>query len=170
MEYNEIKENIVKLEMIMQEVKEGLEQLNPESETQPENAYPDVLLNLKHDLIEIWDKQDTNRRVSLKRVYDRIGHDEFVQKYNNNDFILIDKNTKEIHEDNENNAEKTISNLYERITAITGSNTDFTGLTYTNTQIEGEVSGNGHKAVVKSIMVGGYHIQKLHIRFFVKEL
>ena len=172
MEYNEIKENITKLETIVQEVKEGIDQLQTKTiDVEPEKIiYPEILLQLSNGLIEILDQYNNRKRLVLKRILDKLGYDEFIKQHSNSDYLLCTKTIKEIHADSETYVNNTIANGYDRITSIVGVNPDFTELSLVNNQLDGIVSGNGHKASVKSTIAGGYGVQDLHIRFFVKEL
>lgn len=166
----DINEKFAKVEELIQEVKEELAQLQITSIEPEEPIYPDVLLNWAKEVTDVLDRHNNKRRLILKRAYDKLGYDDFMKQYSNSDYLLTTKTTKEIHTDSEMYIESTLSNGYERITSIVGHCADFTGLSYGNSQLDGIVEGNGRKASVKSSLAGGYGIQDLHVRIFVKEL
>lgn len=170
MDYDNINEKFTKVEEIIQEVKEELAQLQTASIEPEEIIYPDILLNWAKEVIEVLDRHNNKRRLILKRTLDKLGYDEFMKQFPNSDYLLTTKTTKEIHADSEMYINNALSNRYTDITSIVGPYGDFTGLSYANSQLDGIVSGNGRKASVKSSLAGGYGIQDLHVRIFVKEV
>lgn len=177
MTYNELQSNITKAENLikttqdrLEDLKAELDNLIPEADQMSHILIIEPLKALYDGLINTWDKQDLYRRNIFKRHYSKMKHDDFVNKYGIQAEQLLNKSPKEIHADNIINGDNMIQSLYDRITSITGSNTDFKGLRYSNNTITGIVAGDSGKARIKSSLVGGYNVQKLHIRFFIKSI
>ena len=87
---------------------------------------------------------------------------------------LWDKTDEQIHESNVKSARNLILDLLNRVTKITGPVRDWSGLHLDmgnkGAVLNGVVIGEDGTARVESIIAGGYHIQKEHIRTLVKEI
>lgn len=134
---------------------------------------PESMKKMQTELIEVWDRFDIARRDQMKRDRYEMPRQDFCKKYSvtdRTDFIY--KTDEQIHRSNENDARVMIIDLYNRVKAITGEVTDWSGIRYSagnnfNAVLNGIVIGKEGRARVESILAGGYNIQRLHIRVLV---
>lgn len=100
----------------------------------------------------------------------------FERKYGSLNYArsIWDYSDEEIHKRNQRDGENLILDLLKRVTKITGPVTDWSELELARGNhglvINGYVSGEDGKAKVESIVAGGYHIQRAHIRTLVHEV
>lgn len=133
---------------------------------------PDVLKGLQTELVERWDRWDTERRDRIKADYYSMGWKEFSRHYTHADAELKGKSDEQIHESNLQAAENLIIDLIYRVRKITGEITDWSNIRATAgtggfTVLNGLVIGKEGRASIESITAGGYNIQRLHIRVLV---
>lgn len=138
------------------------------------NDIPDNMKKLQSDLVEIWDEYDKQRRQFMTSEYSRLGYKEFYKKYTHSDSEFRFKSDEEIHKANIKDAKDLILDLIYRVKDITGEITSWKGIraeqgTHGFTVLNGCVEGKQGRAVIESILAGGYNIQRLHIRVLVKE-
>ena len=136
---------------------------------------PEVLKELQTELVDRWDKWDTERRNKIKADYYELDYKEFSRSYNHADKIFRLKSDEQIHNDNVKSAESLIIDLIYRVRNITGEITDWSDVRATNgtggfTVLNGTVIGKEGVACVESITAGGYNIQRLHIRVLVHSI
>jgi hypothetical protein len=133
---------------------------------------PEVLKGLQAELVDRWDKWDTERRDKIKADYYELDYKEFSRSYNHADKMFRLKSDEQIHNDNVKSAESLIIDLIYRVRSITGEITDWSNVrasagTGGFTVLNGCVVGKEGRACVESILAGGYNIQRLHIRVLV---
>lgn len=149
-----------------------------------------VLDDYKEVLITEWDKEDIKRQEEMKATkkemlekvrsegrltirYDSDEAKEFERMYGMriwDEFLLMTKD--EMHRANTRQAEKLIKNLLVRVEKITGE-VKKCGLYLTQGNgweglvLAGYCKGDKGVAEVKTIVAGGYNIQRLHVRTLV---
>ena len=133
---------------------------------------PEVLKDLQDELVERWDRWDTERRDRIRADYYSMGWKEFSRHYTHADAEFKGKSDEQIHESNLQAAENLIIDLIYRVRKITGEITDWSDVrasagTGGFTVLNGLVIGKEGRARVESITAGGYNIQRLHIRVLV---
>ena len=133
---------------------------------------PEAMKTLEAELIERWNKNDTDRRAWLREQRKELGYDEFIKKHHYSGWEFTMVTDEQINKQNTKDARLFILDLLNRVKDITGEVTDWSGitLTYGNTfpVLNGFVKGKEGNAEVESILAGGYNIQRLHIRTLVK--
>ena len=135
---------------------------------------PEILLNYEGILIEAFDQDDARRQQVLKSKYDELGYSKFFRQYSGSDYDLIHMTAKEIHKANTRTAKALVRNLWTRVkdicTDVTSVNLHLqNGNEWEGICINGRVEGSTGTATVRSILAGGYNIQKLHIRTLVQK-
>lgn len=134
---------------------------------------PESMKNMQTELVDVWDRFDIARRNQMKMDRNEMPWKEYCKKYSvtdRTDFIY--KTDEQIHRSNENDARVMVIDLYNRVKAITGEVTDWSGIRYSagnnfTAVLNGIVIGKEGRARVESIVAGGYNIQRLHIRVLV---
>lgn len=151
--------------------------LQLKNETKNENIFlrdiPKFLIKMQNELVGEWDKWDTEKQNQIKLDYKSLGYIECGKKYNRLELELIHKSKDEIHKDNVKISKSLILDFYNRVKHITGDIIDWNGIyceqgTRGVTVLNGFVKGEKNVAEVKSIIAGGYNVQRLHIRVLVK--
>lgn len=131
---------------------------------------PESMKTMKEELVNRWDEYDLERKERLITAYNELGWDKFIKKYSYSAYQMIHTTKSEIHEENMKSADSLIIDLYNRVHAITGEVTDWTGICYKDGSLNGIVYGKLGKVKVDSIYAGGYNIQRFHVRVLVKEI
>lgn len=167
--HKEIEENSKKIEEYKQQMVGAMEKEKSLEEL------PETLKEMQKQLVVIWDEFDKKERQRLQDEYNEIGYREFMKKHTYSDYEMRYKTNDEIHKSNLREAEALILNLVERVQHITGEITSWSGITATaGTRgcpvLNGYVEGKQGRAIVESILAGGYNIQRLHVRVLVKEM
>ena len=150
------------------------EQLKGEREKEATfiNEVPQTMKTLEQELVTEWDRSDEARRSWLKAQYKELGYNEFIKKHKYSGYGFMQTTAEETHKTNVKDARLFIIDLLNRVKDITGEVTDWSyiTLTYGNTfpVLNGYVEGKEGRAVVESILAGGYNIQRLHIRTLVR--
>lgn len=131
---------------------------------------PESMKTMKEELVNRWDEYDFERKEILTTAYNKLGYNKFMKDHSYSDYKMINTCKREIHEENEKSADFLIIDLYNRVHAITGDVTDWSGICYKDGSLNGFVYGKLGKVKVDSICAGGYNIQRLHVRVLVKEI
>lgn len=163
---------------------------------------PDCMREFLDSIIESWDLWDKMRKESVKTArndYYALSDEyrkavrehgnksdeareinkemrEIEERYSRFEWIdLPYLNEEQIHERNVKAGKSLVLDLYDRVSAITGTFEDANNLKVTRGNegyavINGFVTGNGRTAKVQSIGAGGYNIQRFHIRTLVHEV
>lgn len=178
-EINILNRDIERLQQEIEENTKKVEQykLQMAGEMEKEALLKEIPENMKQmqiDLVERWDRWDKERRAFLEEEHKKLGYREFFQKYTGADYELSMATDKEIHNANMRDARALILDLIYRVKDITGEITSWKGIraeqgTHGFTVLNGCVEGKQGRAVIESILAGGYNIQRLHIRVLVKE-
>ena len=140
------------------------------------NEIPDSMKRMQAELVKEWDAYDIERRERIKKDRSEMEYKAYCKKYTVTDRMdFIYKTDEQIHRDNERDAKVLVLNLYNRVKAITGEVTDWSGIhteygTYFSAVLNGIVIGKEGTARVESILAGGYNIQRLHVRVLVHEI
>ena len=134
---------------------------------------PENMKRMQEDLVKGWDAYDKQRRDNLKALYREQGYREFMEHHTRADYEFKDLTDQQIHDTNLRDAESIILNLINRVKAITGEITNWSGIhatagTWGFTVLNGVVEGKEGRCEVESIGAGGYNIQRFHIRVLVK--
>ena len=144
-----------------------------------------VLEELKNKLIESWNKSDEELHEAYVKFCEEHKDEKFdyaretmsasryfVVRHATNqheEYAIYYGLTKFVREENEKQAEKFVKRLQERIEGVVGEIKEITP--YSTENGNGwNVTGDKAKAIVLSIMAGGYNIQRLHIRNIIKKV
>lgn len=139
------------------------------------NEVPEAMKELEKALVEKWNEWDFARRERLQEKYNELGYAAFINEFSGADYFFKSMTDEEITKNNEKEARREILDLLNRVKEVTGEVTNWRGihLTAGNDNIpvlNGMVEGKEGRAMVESIIAGGYNIQRLHIRTLVKEM
>jgi len=134
------------------------------------NEMPEIFAQLKTDLANEWTQYDISQREYMKEQKHKLAWSEFRKMYKYSIEYMLDRTDEQFLSVNLRTAESFIIDLYNRVKAVTGSVTDWSGISYRGKALNGYVAGEEGKAVVETILAGGYNIQKLHMRVLVKSL
>ena len=176
-----------------QKLKAQLEKVN--SDEARLEAFPQVMLDFRDNVAEMWDLWDKMRRASVKEAHEEDAR--LTQAYNNRE-ITYDQRREayeelrenytpwewselpwmsddQIHEKNLKEANILTLNFGTRVEDIVETIEDATDLRVSRDNqgyaiINGTVKGNGKVARVQSVGAGGWNIQRFHIRVLVHEL
>ncbi len=129
---------------------------------------PESMKCMQDELVAKWDEWDISKRNVIRKDRSEMNYKEFFRKYNGYESTqLINMSDEEIHEANMKDAKYFIIDLYNRVKAITGEVTDWSGVHAVGTALNGYIIGKEGRAEVESILAGGYNIQRLHVRVLV---
>ena len=176
-----LEEDLKRLPKEIEEIKATIEkyqaQLTGEIEKESilTKELPEVFTTLRSELVTEWDRFDKDLQDNLRSEYKEIGYKDFIKKYTYSRYEFMSKTEDEIHKANERDAKALILDLYNRVKAITGEVTDWSGIRAEMgnggfTVLTGIVIGKTGRARVETILAGGYNIQRLHIRTLVHEI
>lgn len=144
-----------------------------------------VLEELKNKLVESWNKSDAELHEAYVKFceehkdkkFDYCGVMMSASKYfitrhaanQHEEYAVYYGLTKTAREENEKQAEKFVKRLQKRIEGVVGEIKEITP--YSTENGNGwNVTGDKARAIVLSIMAGGYNIQRLHIRNIIKKV
>lgn len=129
---------------------------------------PDSMKSMQDELVAKWDEWDISKRDLIRKDRETMNYKELCRKYNAYELTQLRyKSDEEIHEANMKDAKYFIIDLYNRVKAITGEVTDWSGVHAVGTALNGFIIGKEGRAEVESILAGGYNIQRLHVRVLV---
>lgn len=129
---------------------------------------PESMKALQNELVAKWNEWDFERRERIRKAYSEMDYKEYCRIYSVFERQVFKyKTDEEINRANENDAKWFIIDLYNRVKAITGEITDWSGIHLAGTALNGYVIGKEGRAEVESILAGGYNIQRLHVRVLV---
>lgn len=129
---------------------------------------PESMKAMQDELVAKWDEWDIARRDTIRKDRNEMEYKAWCRKYNQYEMsILRYKSDEDIHESNMKEAKYFIIDLYNRVKAITGEVTDWSGVHAVGTALNGFIIGKEGRAEVESILAGGYNIQRLHVRVLV---
>ena len=176
-----IKNNTRKLD----EKKKSLENLlaKIEKENERDKTIPPQLVEFMGKLASEWDIDDEQEAIRVRELSYKMSDEchsivekrAFMKKYELSescfDYYLY--HGKEYwHRSNMKDAKMMVIDLMNRVKAKCGNIQSFDNLYLQSANrgvcLNGFVTGDKGKAVVESIMAGGYNIQRLHIRVLVK--
>ena len=163
---NYLDDDVANLEAMLEEAENTQEFFKKE--------IPHALQVLGIELVERWDKYDIDRKQQLTLEYRALGHFQFLKKYKEDGYRLLNATEQQIHESNNEAAKILVLDLYNRIRVITGSNIEsWANIVCTNGNLgpvlNGFVKDDKGTAKVESIYASG-PIQRLHIRTLVHEV
>jgi hypothetical protein len=133
-----------------------------------DTVYPAPIKEFYEYLMNAWNRQDERLRGMYKREIRTLGEDEFKKNHSSADYSLAYTTKRQIAVQNEALAQETVNSLYERLRDVSGEDIDYSGLTFSVGELTGTVKGSKGISSVRVIIVGGYNIQKIHVRFFIK--
>ena len=137
------------------------------------NEMPEQFKELQNALVKNWDEYDKHRKAYYREKYEELGYKEFFKTFNGADYTLMHTCDEDIHKSNMKTAESMIIDLFNRVKAITGDVTEWSGIAVERGNsfpvLTGVVIGKSGRAYVETILAGGYNIQRLHIRTLVHE-
>lgn len=147
-----------------------------------------VLRPFMDEVIEQWDSFDKDRRARIKET-DRKLREEFEAKVEKgeigryswftNHYLMMREEfgarweelrsmtDEEIHAENQKAMKNLVIDLIYRIQDKAGEVTDYTYLHVGGNCLEGYVTGTKGSVEVRSILAGGWNIQRLHVRILV---
>lgn len=138
--------------------------------SQLDTVYPEPIKEFYEYLMNAWNRQDERLRGMYKREIRATGEEKFKKTHSGADYALAFTTKRQIAVQNEALAQDTVNNLYERLRDASGENIDYSGLTFSVGELTGTVKGSKGESSVRVIIVGGYNIQKIHVRFFIKPI
>lgn len=175
--YNEVywlAEDVRRLKREVEETKSTLAKYEKQlaGEIEKESLFvreiPESMKAMQDELVEKWDEWDIARRDKIRKDRNEMEYKAWCRKYNQYEkSVLRYKSDEEIHQANMKDAKYFIIDLYNRVRAITGEVTDWSGVHAAGTALNGFIIGKEGRAEVESILAGGYNIQRLHVRVLV---
>lgn len=172
-----LKDDIERLHREIAEAQASLEkyekQLTGEMEKESLLIYeiPETMKRMQTELVEKWDAWDIERREYIKECVRTKSYDEYRKELSPHElYTLYYQTDEQIHKSNLEDAKAAIISLYYRVRAITGEVTDWSGLCCSEVALNGYIIGKEGRAVVETILAGGYNIQRLHCRTLVHEV
>ena len=129
---------------------------------------PEILNVLAAELREQWNEFDLGRLEKLKAARASMTYKEFRGKYTAVDYSFSQETEERIIKRNERAAADFVLNLFLRVRHITGEVQDWKGISVSGPALNGLVVGRSGRANVKTIVAGGYNIQRLNLRVLVK--
>lgn len=137
-----------------------------------EAELPECLIGFRLHLVESWDAHDKAERDAIVEqgdAYWQEGHGSY------GDYIRAVELTDEtIHDRNFRDATKMVANLLKRVEKAVGKVKSYSRLYVHNgnwleggSALNGFVEGENGSCEVRSILAGGYNIQRLHVRVLV---
>lgn len=135
------------------------------------NEIPEAMKRMQTELVEKWDAWDIERRNYIRECVRTKPFEEYKKELSPYErYTLYYQTDEQIHKSNMEDAKAAIISLYHRVRAITGEVTDWSGITCNEVAINGYIIGKEGRAVVETILAGGYNIQRLHCRTLVHEV
>lgn len=175
-----LQEDIDRLHKEIEEKKVTLEKYKKqlageiEKESMFINEVPESMKIMEQQLVEEWDRFDSERKEKLKEEYKKVGYEKFIYSHSYADYELKNKPFEKIHQENVNFARQSIIDLINRIKDITGEVTDWSNVRLEQGSqfpvLNGKIKGKEGTAIVETILAGGYNIQRLHVRTLVHEV
>jgi hypothetical protein len=169
-----LKDDIRRLTKEVEATRETLEKYEKQlaGEVEKESIFvkeiPESMKAMQDELVVKWDEWDISKRDLIRKDRETMNYKELCRKYNAYELTQLRyKSDEEIHEANMKDAKYFIIDLYNRVKAITGEVTDWSGVHAVGTALNGFIIGKEGRAEVESILAGGYNIQRLHVRVLV---
>lgn len=134
---------------------------------------PAILQGYMNNLVAEWDDFDIREREKIRAN----APESYTYESGNIDWVTKSKmyrTNSEIHDENAHSARCLVESLIRRTMKKVGTITDFSMLTvtygniYEGAAINGYIKGESGRVEVRSIIAGGYNIQKRHVRVLVK--
>lgn len=167
-------QDVKRLKDEVEEAKNTLEKYNKQlaGEIEKESLFvreiPESMKAMQDELVAKWNEWDITRRDNIRKARTEMEYDEYRRIFTAYERqIFATKSDEEINTANEKDAKVFIIDLYNRVKAITGEVTDWSGIHLAGTALNGYVIGKEGRAEVESILAGGYNIQRLHVRVLV---
>lgn len=136
------------------------------------NEVPEELKKMEAELKQRIIEHDTERREWLKKEANELGYTDFIKKHSYSAWEERYITDEQIDNTAQKEARAFTLDLLNRVKAITGTITDWSGIHMTMGNgypvLNGFVKGKEGRCEVESILAGGYNIQRLHIRTLVK--
>lgn len=142
-------------------------QLRKESQI---SGIPSIFRQLLEDLVEQWTKDDLARLAMMYERKKALSYEEFREEYSYNKEESLKKTEEEFRRANVTAAEYFIMDLHNRVKAVTGEVTDWSGVHYSGKALNGVIVGVDGTVSVETIIAGGYNIQRMHYRVLVKKI
>lgn len=132
--------------------------------------YPEPIKQFYEYLVTAWNRQDERLKGMYRREIRSKGEEVFKKNHSTADYVLANTTKRQIAVQNEELAKDTVNTLYERLRESSGDNLNYDNLTFSVGELTGTVTGSQGESSVRVIIVGGYNIQKIHVRFFIKPI
>lgn len=157
-----------KEQKLLQEYQERLERESKKYSQLKE--LPEALLKLRDNLEITWTRQDIECREFYRQAYNQLGYKEFIKKYSSEGYSLLKSTDEEIAKEAKLSAKVYVDDLYLRVFSITGKVTvvNCVYLGESGVNLNGTITGENGVARVKTIVAGGFNIQRLHVRTLVQ--
>ena len=157
-----------KLDKLMATIQKDEKALAEEiKKTSSVSQLPEILIIMKDGLEEIWNDHDKSRRDELKRKRYHLGYSLFMKDHTVADYKFADLTDEQIEAKNRQDSEDLVLDLQRRIKDKVGTIQGWSGIKYEMKALNGFVTGDKGTAEVRSILAGGYNIQRLHVRVLV---
>lgn len=140
-----------------------------ELETVIATEMPEIFRECRDELAKEWQATDIRHREEMLKKQKELSYEEFRKLYKYTMEEDLRKTDEQFYQIELREAELFIIDLYNRVKAVTGEVTDWSGIHYGGKALNGFVTGKQGKAEVETILAGGYNIQRLHMRVLVKE-
>lgn len=129
---------------------------------------PDSMKAMIAELETTWNAADKQTRANIAKAYKELGYKGFYKAgYTRADYERIHTTDEQIEKENHRDACAEVLNLWQRINRKTGKVKDWSGITLKGYCLNGFVTGEKGTVEVRSILAGGYNIQRLHVRTLV---
>lgn len=155
------KDDIKRTERSISEKKELLEKYKGELNkvNEDRNIYdkyvPESMKEMVKELESQWNIWDKERREFLSKEYKKLGYNKMRES------------DESIEKNNKRDADLYVMDLWNRINEKTGEVRDWSGIHCVGVALNGVVEGDKGKVEVRTILAGGYNIQRLHCRTLV---
>lgn len=157
-----------KEQKLLQEYQERLERESKKYSQLKE--LPEALLKLRDNLEITWTRQDIECREFYRQAYNQLGYKEFIKKYSSAGYSLLKSTDEEIAKEAKLSAKVYVDDLYLRVFSITGKVTvvNCAYLGESGVNLNGTITGENGVARVRTVVAGGFNIQRLHVRTLVQ--
>lgn len=129
---------------------------------------PEAFKEARQTLVNNWVTWDILRRNIIKKRRAELDYKEFRKLFTYCEEDAYNKTDEQFRKIEEVKADAWLLDLYNRVKEICGDITDCSHVRWGGKCLDGVVYGTKGKAIVNTIVAGGYNIQRLHLRTLVK--
>lgn len=129
---------------------------------------PEAFKKARQILVDNWVSWDISRRNIIKKRREELDYKEFRKLFTYYEEATYNKTDEQFRKIEEVKADAWLLDLCNRVKEICGDITDCSHVKWGGKCLDGVVYGTKGKAIVNTIVAGGYNIQKLHLRTLVR--